>query len=198
MDLKVFLILEIPDWVHQTAVIRTRQLAMEFCICTCCSLYRDGSQRSMCWRLGLQPMSLLREDGKVRRWCQQSEFSRLEHTLEEAWVPQFLLYLLFMWSILSPWETSSSRPQCAACHRPQSNRVNQLCVKTSGAIRKMGVSPDQADNLGPFVTVAQQQHCEQVQLSLGVSSPTWAFQDPSCLLVLLMSTKLRALKRNSQ
>lgn len=198
MDFKVLLMLETPDWDHPTAVIMTSQLAMEFCICTWCSLCHDCPQRSMCWRLGFQPVLLLRDDGKVTRWCQQSEFSHLEHTLEEAWVPQFLLYLVFMWLILSPCETSSSLPQYAACHRPQSNRANQPSMETSGTISKMGVSPDQADNLGPFVTVAQHQHCEQLQLSLGASSPTWACQAPSCLLVFLMNTKLRTLKRNLQ
>lgn len=150
MDLKVFLMLEIPDWDHQMAVIRTSQLAMEFCTCTRCSLCCDCPQRSMCWKLDFQPVSLLRDDKKVRKWGQQSEFSHLGHTLEEAWVSPFLLYPLFTWLILSHCETSSSLPQCAACHRPQSNRANQLCMETSGTISKMGVSPDRADNLGPF------------------------------------------------
>lgn len=196
MNLKVFLMLEIPDWDHQTAVIRTSQLAMEFCICTCCSLCRDCPQRSIYVLKAWFPACVTIE--RWWRWGQQSEFSHLGHTLEEAWVPPFLLYPLFTWLILSHCETSSSLPQCAACHRPQSNRANQLCMETSGAISKMGVSPDRADNLGPFVSVAQQQSCEQLQLSLGASSPTWACQVPSCLLMLLMSTKLRTLKRNLQ
>lgn len=37
-DLKVILMLEIPDWDHQITVIRACQLDMDFHICTCCSL----------------------------------------------------------------------------------------------------------------------------------------------------------------